>query len=224
VSPCTPQDRAEALAVLRAEILRWNKQINLVSRVRTPERVGSLIRQCENGWGLVLAALGGADWLHGAGYLDLGSGAGLPGLVWAAAREHLGHDGPSVLVEPRDKRAWFLRRTARRMGLERTTVWPVRWEAGVDGLTVPEVLVSLKALRLSDHEVLAGFAAREEPRARPRRVTIVRFLEPGRTTRADVEERLVEADGGEDRGWRRGGAEILGGGDPGLLLVRYTTT
>ncbi len=56
--------------------------------------------------------------------IDLGSGAGLPGLIFAAAR-------PSRefhLIEARRKRASFLTAAARAMGLEQVQVHRARWE------------------------------------------------------------------------------------------------
>jgi len=218
----TPEPESGA-AVLQREILRWNQQINLVSRVRTRERVSRLIHQCATGWELVAAALAGDDWLPGATYFDLGSGSGLPGLVWADSRQRLGHAGPSVLVEPRDKRAWFLRRTARAMGLDRVTVWPVRWGEQVEELHAPDALVSLKALRLEDHEVLANFPRPGGGAGEtcPRLVAIVRFLDPVRRSREELEAMYAVADRPDDLGWRRTGIETLGDGDPWLLVTRY---
>jgi 16S rRNA (guanine527-N7)-methyltransferase len=54
-----------------------------------------------------LAGDGGGLWI------DVGSGAGLPGMVVAALTER-----PMVLVEPRTKRAEFLRTTAEALGLQ----------------------------------------------------------------------------------------------------------
>jgi 16S rRNA (guanine(527)-N(7))-methyltransferase RsmG len=53
------------------------------------------------------------DWI-----LDLGSGAGLPGLVLSIARTHR----EVHLVEPRRKRVSFLREVRRELGLENLTV------------------------------------------------------------------------------------------------------
>jgi 16S rRNA (guanine527-N7)-methyltransferase len=48
-----------------------------------------------------------------ASWIDLGSGAGFPGLVVAAL-----HEGPVTLVEARSLRADFLQRAARELGLD----------------------------------------------------------------------------------------------------------
>ena len=52
-----------------------------------------------------------------ASWIDIGSGAGLPGLVVAILT-----DCPVTLVEPRALRADFLRRSAATLGLDRVTV------------------------------------------------------------------------------------------------------
>lgn len=56
--------------------------------------------------------------------VDIGSGAGLPGLVLACCRAD-----PVHLIEPRNKRAAFLADTARELGLDQVTVWSCRVEA-----------------------------------------------------------------------------------------------
>jgi len=50
-------------------------------------------------------------------WIDIGSGAGLPGLIIAMMR-----DAPMLLVEPRRKRADFLSTTAATLGLKNVTV------------------------------------------------------------------------------------------------------
>ena len=58
-------------------------------------------------------------------WLDIGSGAGFPGLVVAAAEP----DREVVLVEPRARRAAFLTETARRLDLDRVVVHAAKVEA-----------------------------------------------------------------------------------------------
>jgi len=85
--------------LLRAE----NERQNLVSR-------GTLdqlwLRHIVDSAQLLRFAPAGASWL------DLGTGAGFPGLIVGAL-----HDGPVTLVEERRLRAEFLRRAAELMGL-----------------------------------------------------------------------------------------------------------
>tara|TARA_B100000678_G_scaffold223542_2_gene191148 strand:+ start:1259 stop:1876 length:618 start_codon:yes stop_codon:yes gene_type:complete len=53
-----------------------------------------------------------------ASWLDIGSGAGLPGIVLAIL-----HSGPVALVEPRRKRAEFLSEVSERLGLANVRVF-----------------------------------------------------------------------------------------------------
>lgn len=57
-------------------------------------------------------------------WLDVGSGAGLPGLVVAIARR-----APTILLEPRARRAAFLQQTCDTLGLDHVRVVAVRAEA-----------------------------------------------------------------------------------------------
>jgi 16S rRNA (guanine527-N7)-methyltransferase len=66
-----------------------------------------------------------ADGAGAGAWIDVGSGAGLPGLVIAILSAR-----PVVLVEPRAKRAAFLRETAQMLSLaDQVTVIPTRVEA-----------------------------------------------------------------------------------------------
>lgn len=58
--------------------------------------------------------------------VDLGSGAGLPGMVVAILRAH-----PITLLEPRRLRAEFLRATASELGLEHVTVEQLKAERAI---------------------------------------------------------------------------------------------
>ncbi|GAB7021488.1 16S rRNA (guanine(527)-N(7))-methyltransferase RsmG [Salidesulfovibrio brasiliensis] len=111
---------AEALAAYLGLLERWNRRTNLVGR---------------KGWRDVLRHLA-ADSLHLAGFLDeldlpdspltldLGAGAGLPGLPLRT----LWQEGEYILVEVREKRAGFMRSALARMTLPRTTVFQGRAE------------------------------------------------------------------------------------------------
>jgi 16S rRNA (guanine527-N7)-methyltransferase len=77
-------------------------------------------------------------------WLDIGSGAGLPGLVIALLTE-----GPVTLVEPRRLRAEFLERTARALGLaERVSVHAAKAEriAGSFDVITARAVAPLKVL------------------------------------------------------------------------------
>lgn len=199
VAPAT----AGLLAAYRGELLRWNRQINLVSR-RDPEGTATaLIGQCAEAFGLWWEASGaalaggaaGGGRAPGGGALrvfDLGSGGGLPALVWLALLAERGVAARATLVEPRQKRAWFLERLRRLPGAPAYEVVAAPWgaddagdgaAAGRADATAPDatpILFTLKALRLTESEVLAPLpgALADARVAAGRIVEIVRF-QPG---------------------------------------------
>jgi len=83
-------------------------------------------------------------------WLDIGSGAGLPGIVIAILTE-----GPVTLVEPRKLRAEFLHRVAEELGLaQRVTVQAVKVERirGTFDVITARAVASFEALlRISRH-------------------------------------------------------------------------
>lgn len=73
-------------------------------------------------------------------WLDIGSGGGFPGLVIGLMREE-----PTILVEPRAKRATFLRETAATLGIEqRVAVFASRVETAA--IAAPAAIVSARAV------------------------------------------------------------------------------
>lgn len=86
----------------------------------------------------------------GASWVDIGSGAGLPGIVIAALI-----DGPMTLVEPRRLRAQFLEETAAALGLSgRVTVQPSKIEqvrGPFDAITARAVAPLDRLLGLAIH-------------------------------------------------------------------------
>ena len=110
------------------EARSWLSEVLHVSRetLARLDALGSLLRAENERQNLVSAATLGRFWSRhvvdsaqllrfgGAGpWLDLGTGAGFPGLVVAALRE-----GPMTLTESRRLRADFLRRAAALLGVE----------------------------------------------------------------------------------------------------------
>ena len=87
---------------------------------------------------------------QGASWVDIGAGAGLPGIVIA-----LLVDGPVTLIEPRKLRADFLARTCEQLGIEnRVTVVAAKAEraTGEFGVLTARAVAPLdKLLRLSTH-------------------------------------------------------------------------
>ncbi|MFN2371490.1 MAG: RsmG family class I SAM-dependent methyltransferase [Candidatus Krumholzibacteriia bacterium] len=220
---------AATLAAYRAEVLRWNRRINLISRQQPAGRLDALIDQCDR----ALTALLGAypELCRGPLlYCDLGAGAGLPGFVWheRLIRQDAGTE--SWLVEPRDKRAWFLERVARLGGSPAYGVLCGRWgDVAASPATLRDTaLVSLKALRLKDPAVLAGMAAlRQGSGSLPGRVVIARFHPPDEVWSPDLAAALGwGAAGGATGPWRGDSAAVLPvvgpqGADVALVVCTY---
>ncbi len=104
------------------ELQKWNRKINLIARETTAADV--IEKHFLDSLALLplLHKYGGL----GASLLDVGSGAGFPGLVLAAAMPKL----RVTLLEPRQKRTAFLRHIARTLGLNNVQVREERLELG----------------------------------------------------------------------------------------------
>lgn len=100
-----PAEALQPLAVYVRLVLTWGQRTNLTG-ARTAEVIAD-----EH----VADALALLPWLPEAAFrlLDVGSGAGLPGLVLALLRP----DAEVVLLEPRKKRQAFLAHAIRELGL-----------------------------------------------------------------------------------------------------------
>ncbi|MFH2122784.1 MAG: 16S rRNA (guanine(527)-N(7))-methyltransferase RsmG [Pseudomonadota bacterium] len=99
-------EAVERLFLYFTELLRWSRKINLIAKGAKEAEI------LENHFldSLTLLPLLGAPGLH---LLDVGSGAGFPGLVCKAARPEL----VVTLLEPRLKRVSFLRHISRTLKL-----------------------------------------------------------------------------------------------------------
>ena len=132
----------EQLSIYLELLLKWNGRTNL-SAIRDPEEI---IRRH---FGESLFA---ARYLpEGKTLLDLGSGAGFPGLPIALAHPHLA----VILAESQNKKASFLREVIRTLNLP-IEVWPHR----VEDLP-PERLFDIVAMRAVDNPALALTLARQ---------------------------------------------------------------
>ena len=99
------------------ELKKWNRAYNLVARADDPQLVETHFLDS-----LTLLPL--LDPCPEPGLVDVGSGAGFPGLVVKIARPDL----PVTLVEPRQKRTAFLRQVIRALGLKGIAVRKARLE------------------------------------------------------------------------------------------------
>ncbi len=107
-----------------SELRHWGRKVNLVSRESSDSAI------VENHFidSLALLSLLGRQQER---LLDVGSGAGFPGLVCKTARSDLS----VCLLEPRLKRVSFLNHIVRNLGLDNISVLALRLE---DGLMLPD--------------------------------------------------------------------------------------
>jgi len=135
-----PRETIEKLERYAALIAEENQHQNLVSR--------STLDQLWERHILDSVQLVRFEPHPGASWLDIGSGAGLPGIVIAALVS-----GPVTLVEPRRLRADFLRRVAEELDLS-VTVHLAKAEAlhgRFDSITARAVASADRLLALSAH-------------------------------------------------------------------------
>lgn len=135
------------------ELRRWAPVVDLIG----PGTAGEVV---ERHFAESLAAL---PWLpaESARLLDLGSGAGFPGLVLAAARPDL----DVTLLEPRERRRAFLAAVARRSSL-RVRISGARVDASAPQELPDDVaVVTVRALRL-DPAAWSALAGKLRPDAR----------------------------------------------------------
>ncbi len=123
----------ERILLYCAELLHWSAKINLVAKAPLRE-----IWETHFLDSLSLLRVLPPQENTQQPLLDIGTGAGFPGLALKAARPEL----PVILVEPRQKRVSFLRHVIRTLGLKDIEVLCGRLEKGsaeVDGriLSVP---------------------------------------------------------------------------------------
>ncbi len=105
----------ERLCVYLQELQRWSRIVNLVSSPDPQTVIRKHVLDC--------LALSAQIAFEGR-LVDLGSGAGFPGLVIAIADP----DRPVDLIEARRKRAHFLKAVVRKLGLRNVTVYEGRAE------------------------------------------------------------------------------------------------
>jgi 16S rRNA G527 N7-methylase RsmG len=175
------------LSAYSAEILRWNRKINLVSRQDTEALLRDLFRQSLDGGRALWSFLEEVGWVkvpHRSDivYFDLGSGGGIPGAIWHNHFSGMAGDLQTWLVEPREKRAWFLERVSGEAGSAPFGVCCGRW-GEVENLVEasdsdPIIVISMKALHLTDSQVLEGLV-KVAPSLESGRIAISRFYPAG---------------------------------------------
>lgn len=112
-----PPESTDRLARYFDELKKWSRKVNLIAKSAPDEQI------IENHFLdslTLLPLLQGPD----SHLLDIGTGAGFPGLVCKAAWPELS----VTLVEPRAKRVSFLGHIVRTLGLENVTVLSCRAE------------------------------------------------------------------------------------------------
>ena len=109
----------ERLLIYLAELMKWGRRVNLIAR-DTPEAQAVETHFLDSL--TLLPFLDRAGEVH---LLDVGSGAGFPGLALACVRP----EARCTLCEPRQKRVSFLRHVIRTLGLVNVEVVAERVEA-----------------------------------------------------------------------------------------------
>jgi 16S rRNA (guanine527-N7)-methyltransferase len=148
-------DRIERFA---AALALWGPKINLTAHPRDPDEIVFHVFDSIIPVSLVVSSkilrLGGFD--RGRRFLDVGSGAGFPGLVIAAAI-----NAQVTLVESRRKRATFLNEAIIEMGLRNAHVETMRAEsldvrAGFDLITARAVGSPAEIFKLAGRALRPG--------------------------------------------------------------------
>ncbi|XCN71740.1 MAG: 16S rRNA (guanine(527)-N(7))-methyltransferase RsmG [Candidatus Electrothrix aestuarii] len=122
-----PQEQLDGLLLYCQELQKWSQRINLIARNTSARDIVEkhfldsltllpIIQQ--------YSAENGQDKNARSTLMDVGTGAGFPGLVLAAALPEL----TVTLVEPRQKRVSFLRHIVRTLGLANVQIMDQRIE------------------------------------------------------------------------------------------------
>jgi 16S rRNA (guanine527-N7)-methyltransferase len=136
LEPGVAQKLAEYLELLQ----RWTGKVDLVAPASTEQQLERHIVDCVAAYWVLSSGLE-KDSLGSC--LDVGSGAGLPGFVFAL----LDTQGTYYLCEPREKRQVFLREAIRKLGLNNAEVIGLRTkELSSDDFPASLDLVTSRAL------------------------------------------------------------------------------
>ncbi|MDE2850383.1 MAG: class I SAM-dependent methyltransferase [Acidobacteriota bacterium] len=162
-----PPEAVDRLAC-HAELLeRWNRVVRLVGEAEPGEWIRRHYAESIAARAYWRASTAGGS--GEPGLLDIGSGAGFPGLVLAA----LHPERPVTLVEARERKAAFLAEAARELGLPNVRVVRERFDADlalrlggavecatIRGLRLPEPTMARLVEALPDEGRLVVWAGR----------------------------------------------------------------
>jgi 16S rRNA (guanine527-N7)-methyltransferase len=104
-------------------VAEWGKKMNLVSDPEIRSIKAQHVDDCVRAYQCLTANLG-AETVVELPIVDIGSGAGFPGVVWAI----LDPTTKTFLIEPREKRVTFLRHIAAKLQLKNIEVICSRFE------------------------------------------------------------------------------------------------
>jgi 16S rRNA (guanine527-N7)-methyltransferase len=130
-------ERRNALELHFALVLRWNRKVNLTRITHPSEAVR--FHYLESIWLAGLLPSGARR------VVDVGSGAGFPGVPLAVARPEI----TFVLLEPHGRKATFLRESTRTLGLRNVEVVQERFHAervGRDDVIVSRAVEQLSSI------------------------------------------------------------------------------
>ena len=96
-----------------SEILKFNNMLALVSKKKPEAVLAKLIRQSVSMWDFLADKAPAIGELKGIKALDIGSGAGFPGMIWKLLNPALS----LTVVERKTGKAFFIERTVLLMGL-----------------------------------------------------------------------------------------------------------
>ena len=109
------------LADFSTLLMQWSPKIDLISPCSEAEFLDRHLEDSLRSLSIVRREFSG---LETKKLLDVGSGAGLPGMIWAIVSE-----GTEItLLEPREKRVVFLKEARRRLNLPRLHIQQGRFE------------------------------------------------------------------------------------------------
>ena len=140
-------EAAGRFAALLDELARWNRKINLTAVRNRDEMVTAHLED----------SLAARPLLHGSGILDVGTGAGFPGLPLAIAEPQL----EFTLIDSNNKKIQFVRHVAGLLGLDNVTAVKARAEDYAPGYrfdtVIARAVASLQALLgMAGHHVGEG--------------------------------------------------------------------